>query len=502
MAEELLKVLSVLKKEYTAEFIASILNEDEEQIIHCLDREVEETKIVEKIDKKYKLDSKLIEKYYSEINPDKRKDYHLKIGQKLSENVYTTMKEYFNDMIYHYSQVIDSVKEDNIRRKICQIFIPTAINYYWIDRNFSKKLLEQAYAAAMNLDDSWETYNIKIDVAEKLGDVYFDMAENKLEAGKYYKEMLTLAEGKEDKYFIARALNRVGLVDQYIDVNKAFDTFNQAYELAKEIHSPVDEIKILINLGSLTCQQMNNLEKGQEYYRVALLKSEKLNYQYGLVQSLQSLGLIKMNKGLFIDAKSYYDKAKEIGKKLKNEDENMRILINAGTNEFLMGEFSTALESNRRAKEISSEIVSMEGHIRSELNLLETQLCQSILNNNPVFSEPQGVELSLISKWLKKSQFQSKRYFDISAQEYRCYAMIDGIKGRREKSQENFNKSISLVENKDNISWGLSYFEWSAVEKAMNNPDYKETFEKGKVIFDKHNIQFTNIWENSGLFGE
>jgi LytS/YehU family sensor histidine kinase/Tfp pilus assembly protein PilF len=145
---------------------------------------------------------------------------------------------------------------------------------------------------------------------------------------------------------------RLGLV--YTDWNLpelAFEEFNKALDLCREIGFASGETEALIGIGKLHLQQ-DKLFEAQDFFLKALQKSAQASDLPMQAITLKNLGILKISTGAFEESLNYLKQAAEISQKVGNPIEMAEIDFYSGKAQFLKGDYTEAEKKLQESLEL------------------------------------------------------------------------------------------------------------------------------------------------------
>lgn len=136
-------------------------------------------------------------------------------------------------------------------------------------------------------------------------------------------------------------------IDSFSKGNEKLDTL--LYRLTS-VHNDTNKIKLLNDISFI--YYSINPDSGIEYGKMAIEIAEKLDWEYGIAEANQNLGINNSVKGNYDEAIKYFSKSLEIYKSLKDKEKISRILGNLGAVSMNLSNFTSALDYYQQALEI------------------------------------------------------------------------------------------------------------------------------------------------------
>jgi tetratricopeptide (TPR) repeat protein len=185
-------------------------------------------------------------------------------------------------------------------------------------------------------------------VLSQMGYTYANMGDLTTALEKLNEAAVIMKE-ENDTLELAGVYNHLGIVLQSAGrIDRSLEHYNNAIALYEEQEAFTEELPILSNIGTIFFD-LKDYAKAEEYHLRALRISRDLEAKDEEVRCLLNLANDQNLLGKLDDAKSNYDKGREIARSLNNPDLLWRII--AGTAEYYeqAGDISKAVALNDTA---------------------------------------------------------------------------------------------------------------------------------------------------------
>lgn len=171
----------------------------------------------------------------------------------------------------------------------------------------------------------------------------------------YSKQMLDFATKKNQKEFIAKALN---LQFNYFlakgDFALATEINDQSFKLREEADDKLGLAVSCSNYGILY-QIQGDYTKSIDYYILSLKYNEEVGNKIGVATSLHNIGHLYQEQLNFRKAIDFYNRSLKIREEMNDELGIAVSLINLASVYFDMGEYEKAMEFNSRSLPLSEK---------------------------------------------------------------------------------------------------------------------------------------------------
>jgi tetratricopeptide (TPR) repeat protein len=190
---------------------------------------------------------------------------------------------------------------------------------------------------------------------ENIGDIHFILGQHDTSLKKYNIAMKMYQElnAKDKIPHISNSLVRLYISMGNLEEAKKFA--DQALPLARELGIKKDEAEILGNLGIIH-SRMNQPMKAIELYNQALALAEMVHDPVGQMGLFINIGDVFHNVGDFENAVAYLTKATEIATQIRHPIGMLEALKGLGLSYCYLNETAPAMESFKKAKDISEKI--------------------------------------------------------------------------------------------------------------------------------------------------
>jgi class 3 adenylate cyclase len=281
----------------------------------------------------------------NQLDFDRGKAYALK-NKGLAEyyqSKYKEVLEYWTQSLQTFESIQDTLGIANLALNLGVVYydqgsLDKALDYYLQSLSFSEKLGDPLritsalvniggvysqmldYEKALSYYQQVEQYlpnlnNLKIQSTYLMGigEVYSKRDDNE-NALKYYREALAINEDSPD---YAHILTMIGKEERKIgNIQKAMEYFDLAYETAKELDQPLDQVQTLLAMGNSFME--TDPEKALQVYQNAEAMAIDLDTNEELRDIYQGMAIAYQSIGDFKNAFTYQNKYLEIKDKIFN----------------------------------------------------------------------------------------------------------------------------------------------------------------------------------------
>lgn len=302
---------------------------------------------------------------------------------------------FFQLIILFAQNKVDSVQTDldsAVGNEKADLLLETAGRFLELNSEKAKEYCEQALAVSSRLDykfgiinshyllgkilfeekkfvdaiDNYEKALTAISEAENdksYASIISSISEVYLTTGVYdkalenYMNLLRFYEGNGNKKGMAFTLSFIGNAYAKLQNSQSgLKYLNEALAIAEEINDEERVSFILNSIGGLYIDVIKDFNAAEEYYKRALLLSEKINYKLGIARAYHNLGLVNYNRKDLKSALEYHKKSLEIVVK-ENIKEGLAYNYGSIANIYLeLGDVDSAIEYfNKSLEEAQNE---------------------------------------------------------------------------------------------------------------------------------------------------
>ncbi len=347
--------------------------------------------------------------------------------------------EYYNEALISQESIGDlkgaAVSLNNIGyvyHKLCDN--EKAFEYYNRALKIQKKI-EDRKGTAITLDNIGGIYSFLGDYAQALD---------------YHNKSLIIKTEIGDRWGEAVSYNNIGYIDGLIGhYSEALDYHLKSLKIKDEIGDPLGKAISLNNIAH-TYAIFGEFIQSFDCYRQSMQLSERIGNRYGLAISLNGLGRLLMTQERFVEASEYLVKADRVARETGNKELMRRISDSLGKLEVL--ESLTAPETGDKQGHISKA----EAYLTASLNYAEELKSKS------------GKADALLLK-----------------------AVIETIKGGKEKAKEYFDTAIAIFEKLGMpLELAIAYYYYSEWHRGSGSPsEATVALNKARVIFKDINAK-------------
>ena len=220
-------------------------------------------------------------------------------------------------------------------------------------------------------------------VLKNLKGIVYWLGGELVDAGKSFRESLTMREKLGDQRDIAICLNNIGTINTYTgDLDLALETHQKALDIRQKLGNPLDIGSSLGNIADVYSYK-GNFNTAQSYYLQAKKKFEEAGDKFFIANTLYMLITLLADNNKSTDALPYLDELKQINDAEENKLVDQRYRI---TYALVLKASNRLLKKFKAAdifKEISEEeIVDHEITVQATLNLCDLLLVELRLSGN------------------------------------------------------------------------------------------------------------------------
>ncbi len=198
------------------------------------------------------------------------------------------------------------------------------------------------------------------DAQGQLGQAYYYL-DDYAKAFDCYNQALAIARQIGDKLGQGIWLGGIGNVYDFLgDYDKAIEYLEQALEIAKQIGDKQGEDATLGNLGNIF-HRLGDYDKAIEYLEQALEIARQIGRKQDVGAWLGNLGNNYISLGDDARAIEYYTQALEIARQIGNKRDEGTALGNIGAACDNLGDYDKAIEYRKQALEIARQIGDKQG---------------------------------------------------------------------------------------------------------------------------------------------
>ncbi|KQC13303.1 MAG: hypothetical protein APR63_08935, partial [Desulfuromonas sp. SDB] len=200
-----------------------------------------------------------------------------------------------------------------------------------------------------------ENFDKAAEYSEKAGD-YFKQNYRNREALSYYDQLLNLLNRQKDPEKTTEILLKKGSVLQFIGGwDEAEKVFNLGLNIAEKTGNKIHLVDLLNSLGFLYINRGQN-EKSRVYLKKSATIAENINYLKGMMHAKERIGLIHFNKGEYPEAMKFYKEQLKISKEEGTKNEVGKAYGNIGILFSVQGDYKRAMQFYKKQIKISKEL--------------------------------------------------------------------------------------------------------------------------------------------------
>lgn len=209
---------------------------------------------------------------------------------------------------------------------------------------------------------------------DELNDLFKkSLLQDPIQALKYSKEALSLAESLNYDKGIAYALNNLGVIQNGIgNLDKALEYFLQSWRIHQAINNQDGLAATLNNIGTVYSSK-TNYNKALEYFVRAHQIVETLQDTSRIIGSLNNIGNVHLARNEDQLAMQYYKESLQLYKSLKDHYQAFDPHTNVGNIYFRKGDYDSALYYYQQSMEIEVANENLAGQAQALNNMGITQ---------------------------------------------------------------------------------------------------------------------------------
>jgi predicted ATPase/class 3 adenylate cyclase len=378
---------------------------------------------------------------YREINDQKGQSESLNNIGVVYDNIGNHEKafEYYNEALKNQESIGDlqgaAVSLNNIGyvyNKLCNY--DQAFEYYGRSLKIQEDIKDRK-GAAITLDNIGGVHSLLGGYAQALD---------------YHKKSLNIKMEIGDRWGEAVSYNNIGYINGLLGNNsEALDDHLKSLKIKEEIGDLWGRAISLNNIGHVYAV-FGEFIKSFDCYHESMQLSERIGNRYGLAISLNGLGRLLMTQERFVEAREYLVKADRVARETGSKEIIRRVLDSLGKLEVLAT--FTASEIGDKQEHLNKA----EEYVKTSLTLTEELKSQS------------GKADALLLK-----------------------AVIENIKGGKEKAKEYFETAIAIFERLQMLlELAIAYYYYSEWHGKSDSPSDAQVYlHKAKEIFEKINAK-------------
>lgn len=240
-------------------------------------------------------------------------------------------------------------------------------------------------------------------------------------------------ESYADQAGVANILGNMGAVySNFGEDTRALELHFEAQHAAEKMGDSLRIVTTMINIGLVYLKKTGTLDKAIDIYQAALPIAESLGNNDAIGTAALNLGDAYFKKGAYADALVYYNKSLNAFE--NSSSGNISVTLTSIGNVYArQGDFNTALETQKRALEISGRLNAKPDMVSALLGLAETyNLNGNILEANKSYQQAQvlaqgisaNFELRDVYSGLAKNHARLSDYFNA----YKYQVLLTDIK--------------------------------------------------------------------------
>jgi tetratricopeptide (TPR) repeat protein len=192
---------------------------------------------------------------------------------------------------------------------------------------------------------------------------------NVKEARMFFEDAKTITEYSIYKKSYARALNNLGLVNEFFgNLVDALNLLNEALSIREKLDDHEDTASTLCNIANIK-EILGDVNGALDLYEESLKIEEEIGNKSGVSISLNNIGSLKFDLGLKKEALELYEESLKIDEEIGNKSGVSISLNNIGSIKSDLGLKKEALELYEESLKIDEEIGNKSGIAISLLNI-------------------------------------------------------------------------------------------------------------------------------------
>ncbi len=327
--KEVLKVGSVMGREFSKHILTQILGKDPDRLFKDAEDKGLALKKVEKDEVEYLFKHAIVrDVIYESILVEERRKLHKKVGDTLVEFHKDNLLPYINEVVNHYEKSGEKEKA---------LFYATR----GARESKDKLLVEESinlYNRAINLaEDKFEQAKLKCELGEILR-----KAGNLDKAMKIYKELEKDEEIKKDSRIYP------GILLGIAEVSYAYEKYKESLEYIERALSLTEDIEIKSkarNLSGLINMNMGNMEDAEKNFLESLNLYRELNDEKGIARVMGNLFWFYLQMGNLSLARTYQTESSSLMRKYEMKMDLIGLLFNSVSLYVSLAEFKKALDT-------------------------------------------------------------------------------------------------------------------------------------------------------------
>ena len=346
---EILDVASVVGEEFDVTILSLVTEMDELKILKKLNSIYRKHKLIYEANGKYRFEHSIIrEVLYNELLDELRRKYHRIIGDVIYELNKDSVEQVKNILAHHYYEARD--------KKAIEFLMEVANR---ARKNYADQEAIDYYNRVLEIAEDDE---IKISALENIGDILSDSGKFSEATEKYRKALDMTSDSVIQARLHRKMAGLYAIRGEYPDAMKMLE---EALNFTSS--SPLEKARVYREMGSIKFMQGNYID-ALEYFKKALrlLSNSAAMEDIGAV--LRDVANIHSILGDYERARKYYTKALQIMKNSGNMKEIATILSSMGNIYLTTGDLDMAL----RIYQSSLQVMKNVGYKRGIASIINS----------------------------------------------------------------------------------------------------------------------------------